>query len=160
MKLWLTLALPLYVIDQITKALVLRNIPLHESIPVIPGFFNLTYVQNTGAAFGMMKDNNWFFIGLASTALVVLAVLTWKNVFRDPFSRVASALLVSGVVGNLTDRILHGFVVDFVDVILPWYGHWPAFNVADSCIFVAAGLFILSSFLDGKKKPASTSLTA
>lgn len=160
MKLWLTLALPLYVLDQITKALVLRHISLHEVIPVIPGFFNLTYVQNTGAAFGMMKDNNWFFIGLASTALVVLAVLTWKKVFSDPYSRVASALLVSGVVGNLTDRILHGHVVDFLDFILPWYGHWPSFNVADSCIFIAAGLFIFSSFLDGKKKPASASLRA
>lgn len=158
MRLWLLLAFPLYVIDQITKALVLRHIPLHEVIPVIPGFFNLTYVQNTGAAFGMMKDNNWFFIALASTALVVLAVLTWKKVFSDPYSRVASALLVSGVVGNLTDRILHGFVVDFLDFILPWYGHWPSFNVADSCIFVAAGLFIFSSFFDGRQKPASSSL--
>lgn len=160
MKLWLTLALPLYVIDQITKALTLKFIPLHETIPVIPGFFNLTFVQNTGAAFGMGRGNNWFFIGLASTAVLVLAVLTWKKKFTDRPSRIAAALLVSGVVGNLTDRILHGFVVDFVDIILPWYGHWPAFNVADSCICVAAGLFILSSFLDGKKKPAPSSLTA
>lgn len=160
MKLWLTLALPLYVVDQITKALVLRYISVHDVIPVIPGFFNLVQVHNTGAAFGMMRDNNWFFIGLASVALIVLAVLTWKNMFRDTPSRVASALLVAGVVGNLTDRILHGFVVDFVDIILPWYGHWPAFNVADACICVAAGLFILSSFLDGKKKPAASSLAA
>ncbi len=160
MKLWLTLALPLYVLDQITKALVLKHIPEHDMIPVIPGFFNLVQVHNTGAAFGMMRNNNWFFIGLASIALIVLAVLTWKNMFRDPLSRVASALLVSGVVGNLTDRILHGFVIDFVDIILPWYGHWPAFNVADSCICVAAGLFILSSFLDGNKKPAPSSSAA
>ncbi len=160
MKLWLTLALPLYVIDQITKALVLRYIPLHETIPVIPGFFNLTYVQNTGAAFGMMKNNNFFFVGLASVALIVLFVLTWRKMFQDKPSRIAAALLASGVAGNLTDRLLHGFVVDFLDVILPWYGHWPSFNVADSCICVAAGLFILSSFLDGKKKPTPSSLAA
>lgn len=160
MKLWIYLALPLYVIDQITKVLVLKYIPLHETIPVIPGFFNLTYVQNTGAAFGMMKNNNFFFVGLASVALIVLFVLTWRKMFQDKPSRIAAALLASGVAGNLTDRLLHGFVVDFLDVILPWYGHWPSFNVADSCICVAAGLFILSSFLDGKKKPAPSSLAA
>ena len=160
MRLWLTLALPLYVIDQITKALVLRYISTEDVIPVIPGFFNLVQVHNTGAAFGMMKNNNFFFVGLASVALIVLFVLTWRKMFQDKPSRVAAALLASGVAGNLTDRLLHGFVVDFVDIILPWYGHWPAFNVADSCICVAAGLFIYSSFLDGKKKPAPSSLVA
>ena len=160
MKLWLTLSLPLYVIDQITKVLVLKYIAVTDVIPVIPGFFNLVQVHNTGAAFGMGRGNNYFFIGLASVAIIVLAVLTWKNMFRDTPSRVASALLVAGVIGNLTDRILHGFVVDFIDIILPWYGRWPAFNVADSCICIAAGLFILSSFLDGKKKPAASSLAA
>jgi signal peptidase II len=75
MRLLLLLTLPLYILDQITKFLVLANIPTHVSIEVIPGFFNLVQVHNTGAAFGMLKDNNWFFIGLASVALIAVAVM-------------------------------------------------------------------------------------
>jgi signal peptidase II len=154
MRLVLFLALPLYVLDQITKFLVLANIPTHVTIEVIPGFFNLVQVHNTGAAFGMMKDNNWFFIGLASVALVAVAVMARRGCFLDAPSRIGAALLASGIVGNLTDRLLHGYVVDFLDVILPWYGHWPAFNVADSCICVAAFLFLISGFFAPKAEKA------
>ena len=150
MRLLLLLTLPLYILDQITKFLVLANIPTHVTIEVIPGFFNLVQVHNTGAAFGMMKDNNWFFIGLASVALVAVAVMARRGCFLDAPSRIGAALLASGIVGNLTDRLLHGYVVDFLDVILPWYGHWPAFNVADSCICVAAFLFLISGFVAPK----------
>ncbi|HRJ73274.1 MAG TPA: signal peptidase II [Terrimicrobiaceae bacterium] len=154
MKGWLTIALPLYLLDQATKFLVLRHIATDEVIPVIPGFFNLVQVHNTGAAFGMMKDNNLFFILLASAAMIVLAVMSWKGAFKDRLSWLGSVLLVSGVAGNLTDRLVHGYVVDFLDVILPWYGHWPAFNVADACICVAAGLFVLASILEGRRPAA------
>jgi signal peptidase II len=157
MRLVLFLSLPLYVLDQITKFLVLAYIPTHVTIEVIPGFFNLVQVHNTGAAFGMLKDNNWFFIGLASVALVVLAVMARRGCFLDTPTRFGAALLASGVIGNLTDRILHGYVVDFLDVILPWYGHWPAFNVADSCICVAAGLFLVSAFFTPKSEDKPTS---
>ncbi len=150
MKLFLTLSLPLYVIDQITKFLVLAHIGVHDVVTVIPGFFNLVQVHNTGAAFGMLRDNNSFFVGLASVATIVILVLAWRGAFISSLQRFAAALLLAGVVGNLTDRLLHGYVVDFVDIILPVYGHWPAFNVADSAICVAAGLFVLSSFLDGR----------
>lgn len=158
MKLWLLISLPLYILDQLTKWLVLAHISTDELIPVIPGFFNLVQVHNTGAAFGMLRDNNLFFVILSFSALSILAILAWKGVFQDWTSRWAGALLVAGVAGNLTDRILHGHVVDFLDVILPWYGRWPAFNVADSCICIAAGLFILGSFLDGKRRKAQPSL--
>ena len=154
MRLLLLLTLPLYILDQITKFLVLANIPTHVTIEVIPGFFNLVQVHNTGAAFGMMKDNNWFFIGLASVAIVAVAVMAWRGCFLDAPSRIGAALLASGIVGNLTDRLLHGYVVDFLDVILPWYGHWPAFNVADSCICVAAFLFLISGFTAPKAEKA------
>ena len=69
---------------------------------------------------------------------------------RLALQALGAALLASGIVGNLTDRLLHGYVVDFLDVILPWYGHWPAFNVADSCICVAAILFLISGFVAPK----------
>lgn len=151
MKLWLQVALPLYLLDQLSKWLVLRNISPEEIVPIIPGFFSLVQVHNTGAAFGMLSNNNAFFIGLSSLAMIVLAVLTWRGYFQDLLAQWAGAILVAGVAGNLTDRLLHGHVVDFLDFILPWYGRWPAFNVADSCICVAAGLLIISSFrADGK----------
>ena len=154
MRLLLLLTLPLYILDQITKFLVLANIPTHVSIEVIPGFFNLVQVHNTGAAFGMLKDNNWFFIGLASVALIAVAVMAKRGCFLDTPTRLGAALLASGILGNLTDRLLHGYVVDFLDVILPWYGHWPAFNVADSCICVAAFLFLISGFTAPKAEKA------
>ncbi len=154
MRLLLLLTLPLYILDQITKFLVLANIPTHVTIEVIPGFFNLVQVHNTGAAFGMLKDNNWFFIGLASVALIAVAVMAKRGCFLDTPTRLGAALLCSGILGNLTDRLLHGYVVDFLDVILPWYGHWPAFNVADSCICVAAFLFLISGFTAPKAEKA------
>ena len=142
----LFLTLPLYVADQVTKSLVLRRIEMEELIPVVPGFLNLVHVHNTGAAFGMLKDSNVFFVLLAGAALVVVGALAWKGAFAGTPAGIGAALLVSGILGNLTDRLLHGHVVDFLDVILPWYGHWPAFNIADSCICVAAGLFVLDGF--------------
>ncbi len=147
----LFLTLPLYAADQATKWLVLRHLSPHDFVPVIPDFLGLVHVHNTGAAFGMLSDNNMFFIILASVALAAIAVFAWRGAFADAPMRIGAALLVAGILGNLTDRLLHGFVVDFIDVILPWYGHWPAFNIADSCICVAAGLFILAGFLPGKK---------
>ena len=152
MKLLLFITLPLYLVDQVTKWLVLRFISTDEFVPVISGFFYLVQVHNTGAAFGMLKNNNLFFMILASVALVLVAIFARRGAFADAPSRVGAALLVSGVLGNLTDRILHGYVVDFLDLILPWYGHWPAFNVADSAICAAAALFLISGFLASEKK--------
>jgi signal peptidase II len=152
MKLLLSITLPLYLLDQVTKWLVLRFISTDEFVPVIPGFFYLVQVHNTGAAFGMLKDNNLFFMILASVALVLVAIFARRGAFADAPSRFGAALLVSGVLGNLTDRILHGYVIDFLDVILPWYGHWPAFNVADCAICAAATLFLISGFLSSDKK--------
>ncbi len=144
---WVFIALAFFALDQATKALVLRSISTDEVVPVIPGFFYLVQVHNTGAAFGMLRDNNLFFVILASVALVAVALLAWKkNAFPDTISRWAATLLSAGIAGNLLDRLIHHHVIDFLDFILPWYGHWPAFNVADSCICAAAGLFIISSF--------------
>ena len=149
MKLLFFITLPLYLLDQVTKWLVLRFISTDEFVPVIPGFFYLVQVHNTGAAFGMLKNNNLFFMILASVALLLVAIFARRGAFADAPSRIGAAFLVSGVIGNLTDRILHGYVVDFLDVVLPWYGHWPAFNVADSAICAAAALFLISGSLTG-----------
>jgi signal peptidase II len=144
------LSIPLYIADQVTKWLVLQNVGRDELIPVVPGFLNFVHVHNTGAAFGMLKDSNLFFVLLAIIALIVIGVLARKQAFSATATRIGAALLIAGILGNLTDRLLHGYVVDFLDVILPWYGHWPAFNIADSCICLAAGLFIFDGLLPGK----------
>ena len=158
---WLLfLTLPLYVADQVTKWLVLQNVGTDEVIQIVPRVLDFVHVHNTGAAFGMLKDSNLFFILLALAALIVVGALARKGAFAGMPARIAAALLVSGILGNLTDRLLHGYVVDFLDVILPWYGHWPAFNIADSCICIAAGLFILDGFLSKKTDPSSNEALA
>lgn len=149
MKLLLALALPLYALDQATKWWVVKTIELHsEPQPVIPDFFYLCHWSNTGSAFGMFKDSNTAFIVLSLVALVGLTIAYFRNAFPDTPSRWAVGLLAGGILGNLTDRIIHGHVVDFLlfDLHVRFANPWPAFNVADSCICIAAGLFILSSF--------------
>lgn len=163
MKLLLLLTLPLYALDQLTKWLVLRSITEHvEEVAVIPGWFSLVQWHNTGAAFSLLSNNNPFFIGLSLVALIVLAVLAFRGSFRDAPADVAAALLAAGVFGNLTDRILHGHVIDFLLVDLHvWPANpWPAFNVADACICTAAGLFIIHSILETKRAPRAASPSA
>jgi signal peptidase II len=157
----LLLALPLFALDQWTKWLVLRRFPDYGSpenlIEVIPGFFHLVRVHNTGMAFGVLngfEHANWIFGAIGLAALAGISLLWRKGAFPDKTTKTAAALLVGGILGNFTDRLLpgRGYVVDFLDFQPPFYewidesGHFPSFNVADSCICVAAGLLILSAF--------------
>ena len=146
------LSLPLYALDQWTKLMVLRSISPDEPRAVVPDFFNLVNVTNTGAAFGSFRGNNTFFIAISAIAfLVVLALLVQRrppDVWRDA----SLALLLAGILGNLTDRLLYGHVIDFllVDLHIPYAHPWPAFNVADSCISIAVVSFVIHSFWKGK----------
>ena len=146
--LFAVVTLPLVLLDQATKWAVLTHLGIDTGVPVIPGFFTLVHWRNTGAAFSMLSDSNGFFIALSSVALGVLAVLAWRGKFKDRLSRAGWALLLAGILGNLTDRLVHGAVVDFLlfDLHLPYASPWPAFNIADSCIFCAAALFLWQSF--------------
>ncbi len=156
----LFLSLPLYVLDQLSKGWILHHIELGGARPIIRGFFDIVHVTNTGAAFGSFKNNNAFFIALSCVALVSMAVLLLrKNRLRDVWRDLSLALLFGGVLGNLTDRLIHGHVIDFLlfdfgsgapSILHPW----PAFNVADSCICVAVFFFIISSLRE-KRKPAA-----
>jgi len=137
------LILLLALLDQWSKALVLRYIPLQEDEPIIPGFFSLTHLHNTGAAFGMLHDSNTFFVVLSMLAFVILLVL--KKSFDAPFMQAGWILLMAGIIGNVSDRLRLGHVVDFLDFQIGSY-HWPSFNVADSCICIAAVLFLIGSF--------------
>ncbi len=145
--------LPLYALDQLTKWLVVRHISPDAPVTVIPGWFDLVYWTNTGAAFSMLSHSNGFFLVLSSVALVVLAVLYRRGAFDAPWPRAGFCLLVPGVLGNLTDRLARGSVVDFLlfDLHVPGAHPWPAFNVADSCICVAVGCFLIGSWFDMRR---------
>ncbi len=158
MRIFLLLTLPLYAIDQITKRLVLQFVDPSEPQNLIPGFFTLVHVTNTGAAFGSFRNNNGFFIALSCVALVVVTVLLLRPEPSDRWRRVALGLLMAGVLGNLTDRLLHGHVIDFLlfDLHLPFANPWPAFNVADSCICIAVICFIVHAFKHGDTAPVQS----
>ncbi len=152
LRLLLFVTLPLFVLDQATKWATLEFIPLHREIPVIPGFFNLVHVTNTGSAFGLMKGWFNFHVVFGALMAVVMFVLLFRR-STDKLTRFASALILSGIFGNVTDRLRFGHVVDFLDFYVGKH-HWPAFNVADSAIVIAVCLFLWASFRDGKQKPA------
>ncbi|MBV8176283.1 MAG: signal peptidase II [Verrucomicrobia bacterium] len=152
MKYLLFLGLPLFALDQLTKWLVRQNVPYGAEIPIIPGFFSLVHASNTGAAFSLFTGNNVFFIGLAVAALAVILFLLFrgpkKRTPQQPLTnatKISFGLLASGILGNLTDRVLRGAVTDFLHFYIRQYA-WPSFNIADSCICIAAGLLILASF--------------
>jgi signal peptidase II len=155
MKLWLLLTLPLYLLDQGTKWLITQNIERNDYHTVIPNLFDLVYYTNTGAAFSIFTsaNSNRLFIVISFVTLAALLVANVRGHFSERLGKVALAILIAGILGNLTDRLLRGHVVDFLLVrfgTLP-IPPWPAFNVADSCICIAAGLFVLHSFKDSRQ---------
>jgi len=146
------LSVPLYALDQWTKHLVLRFVSPDEPRIIISNFFHLVNVTNTGAAFGSFRNNNTFFIAISSLAFFVVLVLLVRRRSRDVWRDVSLALLLAGILGNLTDRLLYGHVIDFLlfDLHVRFAHPWPAFNVADSCISIAVVCFILDSFWQSK----------
>jgi signal peptidase II len=157
MKYILFLSLPLYALDQWTKQLILRFVsPEEPGRRVIPDFFSLVNVTNTGAAFGSFKNNNTFFIAISAVAFVVVVALLMRRRSRDVWRDVSLALLLAGILGNFTDRLLYGHVIDFLlfDLHVRFAHPWPAFNVADSCISIAVVMFVVRSFWQGKSRAA------
>ena len=145
---WLGLALVLVIADQFTKVLVLGSFQLGDS-RVVTSFFNLVRVHNAGAAFSFLADasgwQRWFFTGLG-VAAAVLIVWMLKNHAGQRLFGFALACILGGAIGNVIDRVLYGYVVDFLD--FHWAGmHFPAFNVADSAISIGATCLILDELL-------------
>ncbi len=145
---YLWLSLLALILDQASKLAIDANMPLYQSIPLLPSF-NLTYVHNTGAAFSFLSTaggwQRWFFAGLALVVSIGITVWLTRLQKQERLLAVALSLILGGAIGNLIDRVAYGYVIDFLDV---YYGswHWPAFNIADAAITVGVGLMLAESF--------------
>ena len=143
--------------DQASKALVVRHMALYQSEPVVASFFHLTYVRNTGAAFGFLAQTPaWFrqpfFLGTTLVAVFALGIFLRNADETDRMTSIAVATILGGALGNMIDRIQDGSVIDFLD--FHWHGyHWPAFNVADMCITLGVIGLLLVSFRNQRVVP-------
>ncbi len=152
------IALILILVDQVTKAAIVDAIPYGDSISVIDGFFNLAHVRNTGAAFGMGQGSTeivrqLLFLFLPVAFCIWILVMFYKTAKGPMHNSVAYALILAGAIGNLIDRFRLGYVVDmFMFYWKKEENHFHVFNVADSCVSIAAGLLIYDFFLQQKKK--------
>lgn len=143
--------------DLVTKAMVMARFSLHESLSVIPGFFDLTYVRNPGAAFGFLAQaspafRSFFFSAVAVIAVFLILYFIIRHKEGTLLQTTALSLISGGALGNLLDRVRFGEVVDFLDFYVGSY-HWPAFNVADSAISVGACLLLYEIFRKREKQP-------
>ena len=154
---WLWLAVVVLVLDLGSKVLVMNHFQLGESMPLIP-FFNLTYAHNPGAAFSFLADKGgwqrWFFAAIALVIVVVLLVLMYRSSGKQKLNNIAFAMIIGGALGNLFDRMVHGFVIDFIDFYVNNW-HYPIFNLADSFICVGAVLVVLEGFMSSDKTAKS-----
>ena len=147
-KHWLWISLLVIILDQVTKLVADNMLNYQQPVAIIP-MFNLTLVYNKGAAFSFLSDaggwQRWFFIVL--TLAITTALVIWLNRLQasQRLQTVSLAMILGGAIGNLIDRSIYGYVIDFLDVYYQQY-HWPAFNIADSAIFIGAVLLILDSF--------------
>jgi signal peptidase II len=144
-------------LDQATKLLVVRIIDLHELVPVVPGFFNLTYLHNRGAAFGILANSPYrlpFFLLVTLVSVLVLLYAIHRSRDEQRLAPFSLSLIFAGAIGNLIDRVRLGEVIDFLDFY--WQGHhWPAFNVADTAICVGVTLLAVDMLLEERRLKAA-----
>lgn len=144
---WLWLSVLILFLDQLTKYLIVESFQLYESVTLFEGL-RLTLVHNTGAAFSILKDaggwQRWFFIVLTVAVSAVIVIWMARLEAGRLWLAAALALVLGGAAGNLVDRVMHGYVIDFIDVYYRQW-HWPAFNLADSAITVGAVILIIDA---------------
>ena len=147
----LLLGLAVLILDQLTKQAIRNHLVYGESRPIIDGFFNLVYVRNDGAAWNILSGHGIILI-LISVSVLVLLFVYRRSFLQEQFShRILLGLLIGGIAGNLVDRIRFGWVTDFLDFQFGSY-HYPSFNVADSAICIAIGLYVLTNILSPTEK--------
>ena len=156
MRLYVLLGLAVLGLDQLTKYWIMATMNLYEVQAIIPGLFNLVYVTNKGAAFSMLASidspiRHYFFISINSLAAIGLTIAAYRMRNHQVFYLISFALIASGALGNLIDRIRFGAVIDFLDFYVGSY-HWPAFNVADSSICVGVAILFVMNILEIKKE--------
>ncbi len=132
-------------IDQLTKLLAVRFLLPIDTCPIIKNVLHLTYAENRGAAFGILADNRWVFLSISAVAILAMAFYLFSGLSEGRLAGVALAMILSGGIGNMIDRIGLGYVVDFIDFRLI---HFAIFNGADSFVCVGAGLLVLALLLD------------
>jgi signal peptidase II len=147
-------ALPVIILDQITKLLIVRKLGMYDTITVIDNFFDIVHARNQGAAFGILRDSSIrlpFLISVSLMAVVVVFIVYRKLRSDQKLAAASLALVLAGAIGNLIDRARLGEVIDFL--LVHWYQHaWPAFNVADSAICIGVGLMAIDMYREEKKK--------
>lgn len=141
--LYVVLAAALVGLDQLVKFLVRANIPMGEGVPFLPHVLQLTYYQNTGAAFSIFEEHTWILTLISAAASVVLIVLLLRRTFSHPWAMASLALVLAGAAGNLIDRLFLGYVTDMFQTL---FMSFPVFNVADICI-VCGGISFCVYFL-------------
>lgn len=153
---WLWLSLVVVGLDQVSKFWVVSNFRLYESISLLPSL-NLTYVQNTGAAFSFLSTaggwQRWFFVGIALVATIVLTIWLARLKSNERWMAATLSLILGGAIGNLYDRIAYAYVIDFIDVYYETW-HWPVFNVADSAISIGVVMMLVDIVWSNDSKAA------
>jgi len=145
------------VLDQLTKLVLVSQLPLGRAVEVIPGFFNLVHVLNRGAAFGMLNRGDiswqrWFFLAVSLAAMGVIWFMARMSRPEEKWLHLGLGCIFGGALGNFVDRLHTGMVIDFLDFYVGDM-HWPAFNVADSAITVGAVLLVFSYYRKGGGPP-------
>lgn len=158
---WLWLTLLIIVLDLGSKAIISQNFSLYETVPVIPGWFNLTLAHNSGAAFSFLANESgwqrWFFAIIALVVSTIIFFWIKRLQSHERWVAIALALILGGALGNLWDRLTLGYVVDFLDFYYQSAPtakamHWPAFNIADSAICVGAIMLIIDALFSKEDK--------
>ena len=149
------LSLILVIADQLTKMMVLGSLKLYESIE-ITSFLSLTHVHNYGAAFSFLADEDgwqqYFLVSISAIASIAIILWMSKTSTNQPYKLIALSLILSGAIGNLIDRAVFGFVIDFINLHYQDF-YWPVFNVADTAITLGVILLLLVDFKQDKAKP-------
>jgi signal peptidase II len=152
--LWLGISFFIIVTDQLTKTWATDNLPFAQPVALTP-FLNFTLLHNTGAAFSFLADaggwQRWFFMGLATIISIGLFIWILRLSAKQRWLGIALALILGGAIGNLIDRTIYGYVIDFIDFYYQQW-HWPAFNIADSAISIGVFMLLIDALFPVEKK--------